>query len=613
MARARVSWSGSGGVQRHLVRDLSARGMFVVTKVSPSLGREVRFELFGSAEGGAENAIVGQARIVWISPGQGAALEFIGLTLSAAQLVALGQQDTQRKRSARRVSSRKLAQHQGSLGIDFGASQVRAATLSNSRPKMLEFRDSSTMQSAICALSDAGSLVTGREAVELRLLAPASAIQLAKRLLGRAYLPERAARWRQHVGVSLVAGPDQRCAARMRTNEVERVVSVQEAVTACFADLRHTAEARLGALTSSAIVGAPCYFDAAQRHALLCAARAAGFGAARLVSEPIAAAVAYAAGRSLSQLVLVVDVGAASTQVAVVEMRGHQLVVLSAAGNDVLGGFEFDERIAMHLLERFRARNRFTPKLTTQQGTRLLWAAEQAKLALSFQASYVSTLPHFVQAEGADSEMRIELDVLAVDALCRPLIDQIVILVDTVLREALVSACEVDEFLLVGGMTRMPALQRVLSEAVGKKPNSRVSPDEAVARGLAWLGDPVSVAAPLLCETLTQPIKTPAGTALVEVLPAGTPWPVKRTVMLHSDGGPALQVHLFQGRGTQAADCEYLATVRIQTLAQPTAGNAYDVCLELNDDGVLAASASLVDAGHSVPCVIDYQLAPPKL
>ena len=601
--RVRVCWAEGAGFQVHALRDLSARGMFVLTSAAPAVGREVQFELAASGAQRGAQVVAGHARIVWNAPGQGVALEFLDVSLNAEQLAAWAQGRAPSRRLTRRAASRKLVQHAGSIGVDFGTSQLRVAVLVSGQARMLEFFDARPSLASTCIVNDGGAVVAGREAAEQRVLAPERALHGIKRLIGRACNSQVRARLAPHYGFALATGSDHRLGARVG----DRVVSMEQAAVACFVELKRASEYRLGALVNSAVVGVPCHFNASQRHALLGAARGAGFANARLVSEPIAAALAHAAGRKLSQLVLVVDVGAGSTQVALVEIRDHELAMLTADGDATLGGVEFDEAIAARLLASFDASHAGSTSLTAQQVARLLAAAEEAKCALSFQPNHTATVPYFSGRAGSQQDLHVALGVAELEQLTHSLLDRVVALVERVIADSPIARGEIDELLLVGGMTKMPALRQRITECVGRAPNRRVLPADAVAQGLCWLGDTEASAAPLLFEALVEPIKMAAGSALIEVLPRGTAWPVKRPITLHGESGRPLRVHLFAGSSSLASECAYLGSLTLDAAGRGGSASVYHLELALDDDGVLQASATTGDGGQPVACPLDYR------
>jgi molecular chaperone DnaK len=605
VGRVRVWWAEGAAPQPHALREVTARGMLVVTRAAPPLGREVRFVLSLHKAGSATDIAQGTARIVWIAPSIGVGLEFLDVRLDDARLAQLTPQRHASRHLSQRARSRRVDAHPGSLGIDFGTSALRMAVLARDKPRILELRDDSTALAASVTLDDQGTLVAGREAAQLRLLTPERSLYGIKRLLGHAYDAHVRADLSSHYGFALAETPEHRWGAQVGG----RVIAVEEAARVLLAQTKRDGELRLGAVLTGAVIGVPCHFDAAQRGALARAANACGFSDARLVTDPIAAAVGYAAGRNVTQTLLVVDVGGGQVQAALVQLRDHDVALLGAAGSSRRGGMDCDAHMATQLLMEFRAKHDFDGPISAQAATRLLLAAEDAKRALSFSQTHELSLPSFVQHRGKSVALRQTVSVRAAQDACTPLMQEILSTIDEALARSGLLQDEVDELLLLGGVTHAPWLRSRIAEHVGRQPCKRVQAEQAVVRGLAWLGDPAATEAITVLETLTESVRIAAGTTLFEVLPVGTAWPVKRPLKLASGGEKSTRVHVFSGHGTQPGECQYLATFKLDTSVDRAPNATYLLKLELTEDGLLRAKARHEPSGAEVPCALDEAMS----
>ncbi|MBX7196231.1 MAG: Hsp70 family protein [Sandaracinaceae bacterium] len=377
----------------------------------------------------------------------------------------------------------------------------------------------------------------------------------------RPHLSPRARR-RAHFAYELAEAEGQRFGVRID----DRVIAMDTIAARVLDEVRATAEAYLKQPVEAAVITVPAYFSEVQREAIRRAAAQAKLAVHRIVNEPTAAAVAYGHKQTGSSRVAVWDFGGGTFDISVVDLSTGKLEVVATGGDNFLGGSDFDDLVANHLLAEFQRVEGISLDPTPQQVARLRQAAEQAKHLLSVDDEASVELPELVAASSAGPrrDLRLTLSRDVFDALTRPLVDRTLAIATEVLETRGLSPKDVDDVVLVGGTTRIPAVQRAVQELFGRRPSKRINPDEAVAHGAALLADELGKT-PTLLDILPMSVgRGGAHRRFEPIVTRHARLPIRREIVLDADVLGSVQLPLFQGESSDVAQCEYLCTVLVE-------------------------------------------------
>jgi molecular chaperone DnaK len=474
------------------------------------------------------------------------------------------------------------------LGIDLGTTGTRVALVRGEKPELVPLGRDGVVPSAV-GIDAQGRLIVGAAAMALAVSEPDHVVTGAKRWLGRRFEPAAAVR----APFKVVADERNEMAAELRGQQLP--------ITRVCAELlrlaRNLAQEKLGTQLLRVVIGVPAYFSERQRSALRRAGLAAGFSVERLVSEPAAAAIAYAAGKHLPRRRLaVVDFGGGTFDASVLEVEGDQLEVVATGGDSYFGGMEFDARIANLLAERFEDTNQVNLADDGQAQQRLRHAAEVAKIALSSADDTQVRLPFLATKDATPVDLSTQLTRAEVELLCQDLIEQLAEITSEVLGAAKLQPRDVDEVLLVGGMTRMPAIRKRFELLFGKAPIVDLDASSAVAFGAALLG------ASAQKDYDTLGLKDILGSALSVQLPDGqlkpvfarhTPLPAERHLDVEGPAGALdLRVPVYQGSAGDPAKDNHLGVLELRGLKPgPTGKVRAMLTLSLSSDAILQMRA----------------------
>ncbi len=422
------------------------------------------------------------------------------------------------------------------VGIDLGTTNSLVAVLRDGRPEIVPNRSGRRMTPSVVGLDKAGRLVVGEAARAQLASAPDRTVAEVKRLMGS--------------GEKVRVG--------------DRTYGPQEISGLILRALKEDAEHHLGGAIEEAVVTVPAYFTDAQRQATKDAGELAGFKVERILNEPTAAALAYGLDRlDDEELVLVYDLGGGTFDVSVLEMFKGVLDVKASAGNNRLGGGDFDRRVATHLREVIEAEHRVDLARDPVALARLVVAAEQAKADLSAAEVVTVSLPFLCAKAGAPVSPELELTRARLEELIGDLVRSTLGPVDQALKDAKVDGKDVSAVVLVGGSSRIPLVRRLVAERFGKDPRGGVHPDEAVALGAAVqaglksgaLSARTGIMITDVCPyTLGVEVSTRAGSQLVDgmfspIIPRNSTIPISRTEIYSTtaDGQTQVDVKVFQG------------------------------------------------------------------
>ena len=475
------------------------------------------------------------------------------------------------------------------IGIDLGTTNSCMAAVEGGKPVIIPNAEGERTTPSVVAFSKAGERLVGRIACRQAAMNPDRTISSVKRHMGTD--------WRVDID-----------GKRFTPQELSAMI---------LRKLRTDAEAFLGQPVTDAVITVPAYFNDMQRQATKDAGRIAGLNVLRIINEPTSAALAYGLDNGTPQKVMVYDLGGGTFDVSIIEIGDGVIEVLATAGDNHLGGDDFDERVAEHLLDEFQRDNGIDLRREPAALQRVREAACEAKIELSSMETTRVNLPFLAQGPSGPVHFETTLTRSAFNQMTADLVHRTEGPVTTALNDAGIAASELGCVLLVGGSTRIPAVQQKVRELTGKEPSSSINPDECVATGAAIQGATLSGSSTGLVKAnsillldvtpLSLSIETVGGVA-TRLVERNTTLPVHYS-QVFSTAAPfqtSVEIHVLQGERPMARDNKTIGKFRLKGIKRAPAGvPQIEVTFDIDANGILTVSAKDLDTGKQQSIPID--------
>ena len=487
------------------------------------------------------------------------------------------------------------------LGIDLGTTNSAMAVIEAGEPKILENHEGNRTTPSVAALSKSGERLVGLLAKRQTVVNSKNTVFSVKRLIGRGFdVPEiqRDKTW-------LPFDIQKSATGGVEIKMGDRWYKPEEISAMILAKLKADAEAKLGEKIEEAVITVPAYFDDSQRQATKNAGEIAGLKVRRIINEPTAAALAYGLNKQKSEKIVVYDFGGGTFDISVLEI-GDDVVEVKATGGDThLGGDDFDRKIIEHLVSEYKKQEGIDISKDSLAVQRLKEAAEKAKHELSTAFETEINIPYITSDASGPKHFLIKFSRAKLEELVKVEIERSIELVKKTVSEAGLKISDINEVVLVGGQTRMPAMQEAVKNLFGKEPHKGINPDEVVAIGAAiqagiFQGDVKDV---LLLDVspLTLGIETFGGIA-TPIIEKNTTIPTAKSQVFSTaaDNQTSVEIHILQGERSMAADNKTLARFILDGIPPSPRGlPQIEVSFDIDANGILNVSAKDKATGKS--------------
>jgi molecular chaperone DnaK len=479
------------------------------------------------------------------------------------------------------------------IGIDLGTTNSVAAVMEGGDPVVIPTSEGPRLLPSVVAFNKNGERLVGIPAKRQAVINSENTVSSIKRFMGRHY--EEVESERKMVPYSIIKGSAGD--ARVKLPVTGKEYTPQEISAMILGKLKTDAEAYLGIPVTQAVITVPAYFNDSQRQATKDAGKIAGLQVLRIINEPTASALAYGLDKKKNEVILVFDLGGGTFDVSLLDVGEGVVEVKSTNGDTHLGGDDWDHEIVNWAADEFLNEQGIDLRKDRQALQRLREAAEKAKIELSSMSETEINLPYVTADASGPKHMQLKINRAKLEQLTRHLVERCRKPFESALKDAGLSANQIDEVVLVGGATRMPMIQDLVRSLVNKEPNKGVNPDEVVAVGAAIqagvLGGEVKDVLLLDVTPLSLGVETMGGVRTI-LIERNTTIPVKKTELFSTaeDGQTAVDIHVLQGERSMAADNMTLGRFRLDGIPSAPRGTPQvEVTFDIDANGILNVTA----------------------
>ena len=478
------------------------------------------------------------------------------------------------------------------VGIDLGTTNSCVAVMEGGKPTVIANAEGFRTTPSVVAFAKNGDRLVGQIAKRQAVMNPENTFYSVKRFIGRRF--DEITHEATEVAYKVVNDGNN---VRIDSPGAGKKFAPEEISAQVLRKLVDDASKYLGETVTQAVVTVPAYFNDSQRQATIDAGKIAGIEIRRIINEPTAASLAYGLDKKSSETILVFDLGGGTFDVSILEVGEGVFEVLSTSGDTHLGGDDFDKKIVDHMADDFARKEGIDLRKDRQALQRLTEAAEKAKIELSASTQAEINLPFITATQDGPKHLELQLTRAKFEEICADLIKRCGVPVEKAIADSKLDKSKIDEVVLVGGSTRIPAVQELVKKILGKEPNQTVNPDEVVAIGAAVQAGVLSgeVKDILLLDVtpLSLGVET-LGNVMTKIIPRNTTIPTKKSETFSTavDGQSNVEIHVLQGEREMSRDNKSLGTFRLDGIpAAPRGVPQVEVIFDIDVNGILSVTA----------------------